>query len=109
MKNLLPNFFEPVFYLSAIGIGVGAYIQEMGGMSYVEFLAPGDAALSWSEEAEQRIARVPGFVRKMVRKRVEADVRAKGRSSVTADDLSRLAKERFKHGIPPGIRRPPSP
>lgn len=39
--NLLPNFFEPVFYLMAIGIGVGAYIEEMGGVSYVEFLAPG--------------------------------------------------------------------
>jgi lipooligosaccharide transport system permease protein len=39
--NILPNFFEPVFYLTAIGIGVGAYITEMGGMSYVEFLAPG--------------------------------------------------------------------
>jgi len=25
----------------AVGIGVGAYIQEMGGMSYVAFLAPG--------------------------------------------------------------------
>ena len=40
-SNLLPNFFEPVFYLAAIGIGVGAYISNMGGMSYVEFLAPG--------------------------------------------------------------------
>jgi len=39
--NLLPNFFEPVFYLAAIGIGVGAYIQQMGGTSYAEFLAPG--------------------------------------------------------------------
>lgn len=39
--NLLPNFFEPVFYLMAIGIGVGAYIDQMGGVSYVEFLAPG--------------------------------------------------------------------
>jgi lipooligosaccharide transport system permease protein len=39
--NLLPNFFEPVFYLMAIGIGVGAYITEMGGTSYVRFLAPG--------------------------------------------------------------------
>jgi len=39
--NLLPNFFEPVFYLTALGVGVGAYITEMGGMSYVEFLAPG--------------------------------------------------------------------
>ena len=39
--NILPNFFEPVFYLAAIGIGVGAYIQQMGGSSYAEFLAPG--------------------------------------------------------------------
>ena len=40
-SNILPNFFEPVFYLTAIGIGVGAYISQMGGLSYVEFLAPG--------------------------------------------------------------------
>jgi lipooligosaccharide transport system permease protein len=39
--NILPNFFEPVFYLAAIGIGVGSYIQEMGGSSYAAFLAPG--------------------------------------------------------------------
>ncbi|MCA9509966.1 MAG: ABC transporter permease [Myxococcota bacterium] len=39
--NLLPNFFEPVFYLASLGIGVGAYITEMGGRSYAEFLAPG--------------------------------------------------------------------
>jgi lipooligosaccharide transport system permease protein len=39
--NLLPNFFEPVFYLVSIGIGVGAYIHEMGGTSYAAFLAPG--------------------------------------------------------------------
>ena len=41
MLNLLPNFFEPVFYLMAIGIGVGSYVTEMGGMSYAHFLAPG--------------------------------------------------------------------
>ena len=39
--NLLPNFFEPVFYLFSIGIGVGAYISSMGGLSYAAFLAPG--------------------------------------------------------------------
>jgi lipooligosaccharide transport system permease protein len=39
--NILPNFFEPVFYLAAIGVGVGSYIQEMGGTSYARFLAPG--------------------------------------------------------------------
>jgi len=39
--NILPNFFEPVLYLLSIGIGVGAYIQQMGGTSYAAFLAPG--------------------------------------------------------------------
>ncbi len=39
--NILPNFFEPVLYLLSIGIGVGAYITEMGGTSYIAFLAPG--------------------------------------------------------------------
>jgi lipooligosaccharide transport system permease protein len=39
--NILPNFFEPVLYLFSIGIGVGAYISEIGGTSYIAFLAPG--------------------------------------------------------------------
>jgi len=39
--NILPNFFEPVFYLLSIGVGVGAYVTRMDGMSYVAFLAPG--------------------------------------------------------------------
>ncbi|HVO24762.1 MAG TPA: ABC transporter permease [Candidatus Margulisiibacteriota bacterium] len=41
MWNILPNFFEPVLYLLSLGIGVGAYISQMGGMSYAAFLAPG--------------------------------------------------------------------
>jgi len=41
MLNILPNFFEPVLYLLSIGIGVGAYVSQMGGMSYAAFLAPG--------------------------------------------------------------------
>jgi lipooligosaccharide transport system permease protein len=44
--NILPNFFEPLLYLASIGIGVGAYVQEMGGTSYVAFLAPGLVAVS---------------------------------------------------------------
>ena len=44
--NILPNFFEPVFYLMAVGIGVGAYVKQMGGMSYTEFLAPGLVCVS---------------------------------------------------------------
>ncbi len=79
--------------------------QPQGG-AIVEVLKPSTASLDWTKDAEQRIARVPGFVRSMVKKRVEADVRSKGGSIVTADDLSRLAKERFKNGLPQGIKRP---
>jgi lipooligosaccharide transport system permease protein len=39
--NVLPNFFEPIFYLWSIGLGVGAYVNDMGGMPYVHFLVPG--------------------------------------------------------------------
>lgn len=41
MLNILPNFFEPVFYLLSIGLGVGSYVSHMGGLSYAAFLAPG--------------------------------------------------------------------
>jgi lipooligosaccharide transport system permease protein len=44
--NILPNFFEPLLYLLSIGIGVGAYVSEMGGTSYVQFLAPGLVAVA---------------------------------------------------------------
>ncbi len=44
--NLLPNFFEPLLYLVSIGVGVGAYVSSMGGVSYVEFLAPGLVAVA---------------------------------------------------------------
>ncbi|HEX2677426.1 MAG TPA: ABC transporter permease [Polyangiales bacterium] len=39
--SILPNFFEPVFYLWSIGLGVGAYVSKMRGVPYVEFLVPG--------------------------------------------------------------------
>jgi lipooligosaccharide transport system permease protein len=41
MLNILPNFFEPVLYLGAMGIGVGNYISRMDGVPYVAFIAPG--------------------------------------------------------------------
>jgi len=44
--TILPNFFEPLLYLVSMGIGVGAYISEMGGTSYLAFLAPGLVAVA---------------------------------------------------------------
>jgi lipooligosaccharide transport system permease protein len=44
--NILPNFFEPLLYLVSIGVGVGAYVSQRGGTSYVQFLAPGLLAVA---------------------------------------------------------------
>ena len=40
---LFPNFFEPLLYLAALGLGLGAFIQQGGinGQTYVQYIAPG--------------------------------------------------------------------
>ena len=43
--NILPNFFEPFFYLLAMGIGLGAFLErEVLGFEYIDYIAPGLAA-----------------------------------------------------------------
>jgi lipooligosaccharide transport system permease protein len=45
--NILPNFFEPFFYLLAIGFGLGKFVGTIAaGVEYAEFIAPGLAAVS---------------------------------------------------------------
>jgi lipooligosaccharide transport system permease protein len=39
--NILPNFFEPFFYLLAMGLGLGAYLSTIEGVEYIDFIAPG--------------------------------------------------------------------
>jgi lipooligosaccharide transport system permease protein len=45
---LVPNFFEPVFYLLGLGVGLGAYVAEGGAFEggYLAFIAPGLIAAS---------------------------------------------------------------
>jgi lipooligosaccharide transport system permease protein len=40
------GFFEPVFYLLAIGIGLGSMVQDVDGVSYAAFVVPGLLASS---------------------------------------------------------------
>lgn len=40
-SSLTLNFFEPMLYLIALGYGLGGFIKEINGMSYIEFIAPG--------------------------------------------------------------------
>jgi lipooligosaccharide transport system permease protein len=40
---MFPNLFEPLLYLAALGLGLGAFIQEGGiqGQTYPQYIAPG--------------------------------------------------------------------
>ncbi len=40
------NFAEPVLYLIAMGIGLGAFVKEIHGQPYIKFIAPGIIASS---------------------------------------------------------------
>jgi lipooligosaccharide transport system permease protein len=53
-SNLMFNFIEPVLYLVAMGYGLGSYVQNIEGMSYLQFVAPGLVASSamWATAAE---------------------------------------------------------
>ncbi len=43
--NILPNFFEPYFYLLAMGLGHGAFLNDrILGFDYIDYIAPGLAA-----------------------------------------------------------------
>ena len=43
---IFTKFFEPVFYLFGIGLGIGALVSSVDGISYVSFVAPGLLAAS---------------------------------------------------------------
>jgi dissimilatory sulfite reductase (desulfoviridin) alpha/beta subunit len=53
--------------------------------------------MKWSDEAEAAVKRVPFFVRKQVRERIEQAVREEGRGAVSLADVTR-AKARFLSG-----------
>jgi lipooligosaccharide transport system permease protein len=40
------NFAEPILYLTAMGLGLGAFVKEIKGMPYINFIAPGIIASS---------------------------------------------------------------
>ncbi len=52
--NILPNFFEPFLYLLGMGIGLGTYINEMDGIPYIEYIAPGllISSIMWGASLE---------------------------------------------------------
>jgi lipooligosaccharide transport system permease protein len=53
-QGLLPQFFDPLFYLLAMGFGLGTYLTHAAGHPYREFIAPGLVASSvmWAASFE---------------------------------------------------------
>jgi lipooligosaccharide transport system permease protein len=51
---LLPTFIDPLFYLVAIGFGLGTYVANINGIPYKDFIAPGliASAAMWSAAFE---------------------------------------------------------
>lgn len=76
--------------------------QPQGG-AIITPMIPATGAMDWTEDAKTHLQRIPGFVRRMVRRRAEDYVRSEGRSSVTKDDLTLLAKRRFGDAGPPAF------
>ncbi len=64
--------------------------------------------VQWNEEATKRLSRVPGFLRKMVKKRAEKHVLEQGLSLVTSEVLTELSSQRFGKNMPkrPGSSGP---
>lgn len=73
----------------------GALVQPVAGSA--------DGAPTWSPEAEQRLSRVPGFLRAMVKKRAETYVSGLGEDRITGRHLSDLAAARFGAAGPPKL------
>ncbi|HVP95187.1 MAG TPA: ABC transporter permease [Methanoregulaceae archaeon] len=44
--NLIPPFVEPFLYLLALGFGLGGFVGEINGISYIVFIAPAIVAIS---------------------------------------------------------------
>jgi lipooligosaccharide transport system permease protein len=52
--SLAPQFIDPLFYLVAMGYGLGTYVASINGVPYRDFIAPGLIASSvmWSASFE---------------------------------------------------------
>jgi len=54
MKGLLPQFLDPIFYLLAMGFGLGTYLASVEGIAYEQFIGPGliASAVMWAASFE---------------------------------------------------------
>jgi len=56
--------------------------------------------ITWDDDAQKKLQRIPGFLRSMIRKRAEAYVLDLGESTVQKQHLTQLANKRFGKKLP---------
>ena len=44
--NFFPPLLEPIFYLVAMGFGLGSFVKSIEGLSYIQFIAPALISIS---------------------------------------------------------------
>jgi hypothetical protein len=81
--------------------GVDEKLRDSKPMSKIEEIGRPGPVLAWDSDAENRLKRVPSFVRSMAKRAVENSVRELGRKRVSVDDFDSVAA-RFGMGTPRG-------
>lgn len=53
-SNLMGDLFEPIIYLFGLGFGLGAFVEDINGTSYIQYIAPGLLAMGvmWGSSFE---------------------------------------------------------
>lgn len=82
VPSMLGNLADPLIYMLGLGYGLGAMLSEVGGMSYIAFLATGIVCSSTMMSASFE-AMYSGFSRMHVQKTWDAIMNA----PVTLDDV----------------------
>lgn len=82
IPSMLGNLADPMIYMLGLGYGLGAMLPEVGGMSYIAFLAAGIVCSSTMMSASFE-AMYSGFSRMHVQKTWDAIINA----PVTLDDV----------------------
>jgi lipooligosaccharide transport system permease protein len=82
VPSMLGNLADPLIYMMGLGYGLGAMLTEVGGMSYIAFLATGIVCSSTMMSASFE-AMYSGFSRMHVQKTWDAIMNA----PVTLDDV----------------------
>jgi len=82
LPSTLGNLADPVIYMLGLGFGIGALVPEVGGVSYIAFLAAGTLCYSAMNSATFEVL-YSGFSRMHVQKTWEAIMNA----PVELDDI----------------------